>query len=544
MGFDSFHFAGDRRTLRALAAFVLSVPLVFAWSQEFPNSDDFGFPMDDSQGIQESAPLGNTDSAFDPVSEAPEDVFGLEPATAGDPNLITPGEIPLEPSIQDSNFGEMDQFPMEDFGAGAELAPSFESDDILYEGLDGEISPAVDVSNSPSQVEETPLFTGESALSEFDMGEDGGLFDSQPFAIGRLSFRTGDLVVRSALSLGSEYNDNFNGSQNNKEAQTSVFLRPSIFIGYGEYADKSRSSVRLLYVPRANYYLGNTSQNRIDQTFRLSAKAVFSRLRLTGEIGYTSTDGVDSDIGGRVPENRVFGALSASYAAFPKVSVRAATFFRSNSYGDSGSSNLTIGVSGAVDYALQPKMLVGFGGSLGVTTVENSGEQPFQTLFLNASYDTFSKLKFFSRTGVEVRQYNDDSDRGQRLAPSIGMGVRYEAGPFTDISLNFDSRLTNSGVGGQSTYTNTALGFSIQQQLWDRLSLSMAAVVSNSSYGSSPGQNSGRSDNQVVFRQAAQIRIRGGYYAGIFYQYRQNISNLENRSFEQNILGADFSIKF
>jgi hypothetical protein len=201
-------------------------------------------------------------------------------------------------------------------------------------------------------------------------------------------------------------------------------------------------------------------------------------------------------------------------------------------------------LQGYVNYNLTPKVTLGLGGNLGLTTVESGGDQTSEEASLRATYVATEKLTLTANGGVEFRQFDNGS--GDTVTPVFGLDAAWAIREGTSLTLTARRRIFSSAILVDQNYTDTGFSATIQQRMTDRFTLSLSAGYDNLVYTSAgQGVNASREDGFFYVRPSIQCHIVSWCSVGLFYEYSENLSNGEGaRSFQRDRAGLQVNITY
>jgi hypothetical protein len=197
-----------------------------------------------------------------------------------------------------------------------------------------------------------------------------------------------------------------------------------------------------------------------------------------------------------------------------------------------------------INYDWTPKVVIGVGGVAGYDFVdEPNPDQTFQQANLRISYQATGKLSFVASAGVEVRQF--DGHRGNYVTPVFEAGAIYRPFDGTSITLTAGRRIFNSGFFANQNFATTYVVGRIQQRLFQRVYLSLAAGYENADYFASAREVSAtRHDNYYFVEPSVDALITRWLSAGVYYLHRQDRSTDDFFSFYDNQVGVRATVRF
>ena len=168
--------------------------------------------------------------------------------------------------------------------------------------------------------------------------------------------------------------------------------------------------------------------------------------------------------------------------------------------------------------------------------VEGSGRHTGQDVLARVEWEAFQKLFVNGSFGV---QFFHSAQGQDSILPLGSLGLRYEIGPKTSLTVNAYSRSQHSpSLGGQYFQSN---GFvtTLQQQLGTKLNVGADFGYEHADYRSySAGVLSDRQDSLMFVRPWVKYTLHRHLSLELFYQHTTNSSSgTAARSFDRDLLG-------
>jgi len=207
-------------------------------------------------------------------------------------------------------------------------------------------------------------------------------------------------------------------------------------------------------------------------------------------------------------------------------------------------SDYTIAGGLYLNYELRPKLTVGIGGTFGYTWVDApSTDQTFEQINLRLSYEVTAKLNLYASGGVEFRQF--DGNRDTYDSPVFEVGVAYRPFSGTNISLTAGRRIYPSGYVTNQDFGATYVAARFQQRLFHRFYLGLGAGYEHSNYFATDRDvNATRDDDYWFIEPSVDVLITRWLSAGVYYLHREDISNDDFFSWEDNQVGVRATVRF
>ena len=359
-----------------------------------------------------------------------------------------------------------------------------------------------------------------------------------------------------SLTVRGVWDDNIFISHTNKVSDYYFAIEPVFTIGVGDMEGRNRSYLRLDYMPSAILFVDHSDQDAFNQLIHLEGGYSSGRLTLTlsediallesaNLNSFFDTTGLwaNTDASGPTRVNIFYTRLTANYALTPKISLQGE--FNSPSYAYPGNiSDYTISGGLYVYYNWTPKLSVGIGGTFGYNWVdEPSTDQTFEQINLRLNYEVTAKLGLYASGGVEFRQF--DGNRNTYDTPVFEVGATYNPFSGTHISLAAGRRIYNSGYLANQDFASTYVAGRFQQRLFHRFYLGLGAGYENSDYFAAKDNVSApRNDDYWFIEPSLDVLITRWLSAGVYYLHREDSSNDDFFSWEDNQVGVRATLRF
>jgi len=359
-----------------------------------------------------------------------------------------------------------------------------------------------------------------------------------------------------SLTVRGVWDDNIFLSHTNKVSGYYFAIEPVITIGWGDIAGHSRSYLRLDYMPSGILFVDHSDQDAFNQFLHLEGG--YSSGRLTLSISediailesanlnsFYDTTGLWANTDASAPTrlNVFYTRLRADYQLTGKMYLQAEfdspTYFYPNNI-----SNYTIAGGLYLYYNWLPKLSVGIGGTFGYTWVDNpSTNQTFEQINLRLNYEVTAKLALYASAGVEFRQF--DGNRDTYDSPVFEVGAAYHPFSGTYITLAAGRIIYPSGYVSNQDFGATYVAARFQQRLFHRLYLGLGAGYEHSNYFATDRDvNANRDDDYWFIEPSVDVLITRWLSAGVYYLHREDSSNQDFFSWEDNQVGVRATVRF
>jgi hypothetical protein len=384
----------------------------------------------------------------------------------------------------------------------------------------------------------------------------GGSYNVFPAGETVYSAETRRFHYQLSLTVRGVWDDNIFLNHTNKVSDYYFAIEPVITIGLGDIAGRSRSYLRLDYMPSAILFVDHSDQDAFNQYLHLEGGYSSGRLTLSlsediailesaNLNSFYDTTGLWANTDASAPTrlNVFYTRLRADYQLTGKMFLQAEfdspTYFYPNNI-----SNYTIAGGLYLYYNWLPKLSVGIGGTFGYTWVdEPSTNQTFEQINLRLNYEVTAKLALYASAGVEFRQF--DGNRDTYDSPVFEVGAAYHPFSGTYISLAAGRIIYPSGYVSNQDFGATYVAARFQQRLFHRLYLGLGAGYEHSNYFATDRDvNATRDDDYWFIEPSLDVLITRWLSAGVYYLHREDSSNEDFFSWEDNQVGVRATVRF
>jgi hypothetical protein len=159
------------------------------------------------------------------------------------------------------------------------------------------------------------------------------------------------------------------------------------------------------------------------------------------------------------------------------------------------------------------------------------------------NYQATAKLGLYASGGAEFREF--DGNRSTYTTPVFEVGVTHHPFDGTTINLAAGRRIYNSGFLGAQDFADTYVVGRFQQRLFRRLYFGLGAGYENSNYfAAAANVNATRNDNYWFIEPSLDVLITRWLNAGVYYLHRDDNSNIDSFSFDDNQVGVRATVRF
>jgi len=361
---------------------------------------------------------------------------------------------------------------------------------------------------------------------------------------------------RLLLTVRGVWDDNIFISHTHKVSDYYFAIEPQITIGVGDINGRNRSYLRLDYMPSAILFVDHSDEDAFNQLIHLEGGYSWTKLTLTFSEdiallqsanlnSFFDTTGLwaNTDASGPTRVNIFYTRLRATYDLSAKISLVGEFDAPTYAY-PSHISDYTLSAGLYVYYHWTPKVSVGIGSTFGYTWVDSpSTNQSFEQINLRLNYEATAKLNVYASAGVEFRQF--DGNRDTYDSPVFEVGVNYNPFSGTYLTLAAGRRIYSSGYLANQDFGSTYVAARFGQRLFRRVYFGLAAGYENSDYIATDRDVSAtRNDNYWFIEPSVDVLITRWLSAGVYYLHREDSSNEEFFSWEDNQVGVRATVRF
>ena len=358
------------------------------------------------------------------------------------------------------------------------------------------------------------------------------------------------------LTVRGVWDDNIFISHTDKKSDYYFAIEPEITIGVGDMEGRSRSYFRLDYMPSAILFVNHSDQDAFNQLIHLEGGYSTGRLRLSlfqdvallesaNLNSIIDTTGLWANLDASAPTRvNIFNTrLTAQYDLTGKLFLQGEfdsyTYFYPNHISD-----YTVAGGLYLYYSWLPKVSVGIGGTFGYNWVDDpTPNQTFEQVNARLNYQATAKLGLYASAGAEFRQF--DGNRSTYTTPVFEVGLTHHPFEGTTINLAAGRRIYNSGFLGAQDFADTYVVGRFQQRLFHRLYFGLGGGYENSNYfAAADNVSSSRNDNYWFVEPSLDVLITRWLSTGVYYLHRDDSSNIDSFSFDDNQVGVRATVRF
>jgi polysaccharide biosynthesis protein VpsM len=412
----------------------------------------------------------------------------------------------------------------------------------------------------PSSTDDTVSQT--DAASSQPMNPRGGV-DARNLTLGGETVSTSEVAsaqprrfhYRFGLTVRGVYDDNIFLTNTNKVDDWYFAIEPMLTVGFGDIEGQSETFLRLDYIPSIILYSDHSDDNAVSHLINIEGGHRFGRLSLTLSQQVLILDGtnlnsvidttgllVNLDASQPTRLNLYTTRLRANYDLTGKIFLTGEFDAAIYDYPDNF-SNQTLSGGLYINYIVTPKVTLGLGGTFGVAWGESNVDQTFEQVNFRINYQVTGKFGLSASGGVEFRQF--DGNRGDYATPVFEVGAVYNPFDGTTITLAAGRRILPSGFFENQDFGTTYVVGRVQQRLFRRLHLGLAVGYENSDYfATTRDVNATREDDYWFISPSLDVLINRWLSVGVYYLHREDSSNIDFLSFDDNQVGFRATVRF
>ena len=352
-----------------------------------------------------------------------------------------------------------------------------------------------------------------------------------------------DWRLRPFGTFGVTFDDNIFISNTNRQSDVIFSINAGLTFELGDFRNLQESYLIASYAGTGYFYTNNPAQNAYDQEATLLAQYRVDKLALQLESSYQYLTGPEREVGNFVNRNIIENAVRGIYDFSDKTRGDIEFTQRTSLYQDFLSQYLyQLKIGG--DYKTTERIRLGLEGIAGILNVQDGPLQYFQQIRGRARYEVTGKIALNLSGGVELREYEGDS-QPVRLFPVFSVSGEYR--PFSGTFINLEGYSNSYGSTnfiGQN-YVATGFSLSVQQRFFSRFYAGALFGYENDTYYAVAANESvSRSDNYVVIRGSLEYKFLDWLSSGVFYEFKNNASTISQYSFYDNRVGYQLSVNF
>lgn len=183
------------------------------------------------------------------------------------------------------------------------------------------------------------------------------------------------------------------------------------------------------------------------------------------------------------------------------------------------------------------------------TTDEFNSDYKWSRVSAGLGWDPGAKLSGEFNVGYQMLKYNNEyADAAKTLRRedkntwTAATSINFQATESTDLSLNINRSVRNSGSDNNEQFTDTGIGFSIKQRLLTKVSLTAGLTYSRNEYNIP--LDDPRMDDNYSANLGINYAVQDWLGFGVGYNYSRKKSNAELNDYTDNQFMATLKIVY
>ena len=298
------------------------------------------------------------------------------------------------------------------------------------------------------------------------------------------------------------------------------------------------------YTPLFSYYSSSNFQDSIDQSVALGWGTTYQDWTLGFSQTYRQSSAPLIQTGTQTDTDGYLTSANASYHFSSRMSVDL-LISQNFLFADQFTSTRSWTTIDWVNFEPADRWDTGLGVSYEYDDVNPGPNTTSEGVQGRIRWRATGKTSFVIHGGVEDQQ-SLGGGASSLVTPIFGASIQYQPVDTTTLSLIADRSITPSFFQGQTT-VNTSLGGSVNQQLLERVNLSVGVGYGRTSYLATTNiatAGTGRVDNNyyINVRLGTTFLTRGT--AAVFYQYSDNPSTQPGFGFSSSQVGFELGYRY
>ncbi len=397
-----------------------------------------------------------------------------------------------------------------------------------------------------------------SVISSPEAGGPYGGFSTKDIAVGEgpASSQPRRFYYGLQFTVRGVWDDNIYISHTNRVSDYYFAIEPQLTLGVGDIQGRSRSYLRLDYMPSGLLFVDHSNQDAFNQLIHLEGGYDTGRLKLSlfediallesaNLNSIIDTTGLWANLDASAPTRvNIFNTrLTANYDLTGKISLQG-ELGSSIYFYPSHISDYTVSAGLYLYYDWLPKLSVGVGGTFGYDWVDNpSPNQSFEQVNARLNYQATAKIGVYASAGAEFRQF--DGNRNTYVTPVFEVGATYRPFEGTNFTLAAGRRIYNSGFLPNQDFADTYVIGRFQQRLFQRVYLGLGVGYESSNYFAAVNNlSTPRNDNYWFIEPSVDVLITRWLSTGVYYLHRDDNSSTSFFSFYDNQVGVRATVRF
>jgi len=334
-------------------------------------------------------------------------------------------------------------------------------------------------------------------------------------------------------------------------------ISPGVAVGWGEFKSElygpenfrhrfeRYSGKNYLYVdysPSYTWYADHSDLDTFDHAARLEGEWNLQRFAFGARASYVTQTMPVEDIGNRVKQKELTGALTSRYDYSGKTSFEVNAFYDGLRYNGDGVNSSEWRNEDWMNYQISPKIKLGIGATLARVNREFGASQDYEQARVRAIYEASEKLTVSLTGGAEWRQTDGGEDRTDGI---FELDLAWSPFDGTYIYLQGYRRSVTGNTDASDYYVATGVLAQCRQRLFQRFYFDLTLQYQNADYQVPEGSvGLNRSDNLFVVRPGVGFDLASWANCEISGEYRRNDSTDSQRGFDATTAIVRFNLLF
>lgn len=208
-------------------------------------------------------------------------------------------------------------------------------------------------------------------------------------------------------------------------------------------------------------------------------------------------------------------------------------------------NRINAGVKGFYNFTPKKSLYIGYQYSNIEYSKNEFNNSNGNSYFLGATGEITAKIKGTVQVSYDDRHYNKEYENSMENGNLIGYlaDITYKPLYTTTLSLKSERKMEETFYTNNRYYISTSVDFSVKQVLFRKWTLGMAFGYENMEYPRSVGDLD-RVDDYFTFTPSIDYKFQDLFSLGVWYQFKDKISNIENNNYITNRTGIKAAFFF
>jgi hypothetical protein len=371
-------------------------------------------------------------------------------------------------------------------------------------------------------------------------------------------------------SAQAQYDSNIFIQSEDEQSDLIFTISPGVAFGIGDFKDQLAEAgtfryrferfadTNFLYVDYSPSYVAfvdHSEQNSFDQDVKLIGEYHFSRLTVGVRGGYSRTNEPSADIGTRVENSHISGAVTTRYEYSGKTTLEANFYYDNQRFEDNGDqprenvsfvNTQEFRTEEWMNYQFLPKTNLGVGVAGGYLERSEGPSETYERVQFRLLWEASSKLTLSLVAGPELRQRDStggSDDTGDDEVNGVTeLHASWNPSDGTYFHLQGYRTVQPSGTVGES-FTATGGRLQYRQRLFTRYFLDVSGGYERSDYSGYDGSPA-RHDDLYFGRSSVGFGLTRNLSCEVVGEYRNNNSSMTDRGFQDTSAKVVLNVLF